>query len=137
GAVCPRTGFSFRYFHLDRTLHRFVTTFTNSTQLEAVRFFIINYETNDHVIRRREDLKVSTAERIVIAGHGAAVQEREQTEPAWLTLQEEIRDRLIQLKKLTELGVTGGLEDSLAEVNRKIERYNDLAPAILKGKPLV
>jgi hypothetical protein len=47
----------------------------------------------------------------------------------WVLLQQEIRDRLIQLKKLTTLGVTGGLEESLAEVNRKVVRYNELVPA--------
>ena len=50
------------------------------------------------------------------------------TEP-WLSLQQEIRDRLIQLKKLTALGVVGGLEESLEEVNRKVAKYNELVPS--------
>ena len=43
-------------------------------------------------------------------------------------LRQEIRIRLVQLKKLTELGITGGLGDSLEHVNRKIRRFNELAP---------
>lgn len=43
-------------------------------------------------------------------------------------LRQEIRNRLVQLKKLTELGITGGLGDALEHVNRKIRRYNELAP---------
>ncbi|MCI3922328.1 hypothetical protein MO973_19030 [Paenibacillus sp. TRM 82003] len=49
--------------------------------------------------------------------------------PRWLSLQHEVHDRLVQLKKLTALGVTGGLDDSLEELNRKIVRYNELVPA--------
>lgn len=44
-------------------------------------------------------------------------------------LRQDIRNRLVQLKKLTELGVTGGLSESLEDVNRKIERYNELSEA--------
>lgn len=51
-----------------------------------------------------------------------------ETQP-WLSLQQEIRDRLIQLKKLTALGIYGGLEESLEEVNRKVAKYNELVPS--------
>lgn len=57
--------------------------------------------------------------------------------PEWMMLQQEIHNRLVQLKKLTELGVTGGLDDSLEELNRKIEAYNDLIPTTMLQKPKV
>lgn len=57
------------------------------------------------------------------------VEEQADNTQPWLTLQQEIRDRLIQLKKLTALGVTGGLEESLEEVNRKVAKYNELVPS--------
>lgn len=80
---------------------------------------------------------MSTAERTVIAQEVEENLNQEHAESTWLILQEEIRDRLIQLKKLTALGVIGGLDDSLAEVNRKIEKYNELVPAPLLRKPEV
>jgi len=66
---------------------------------------------------------VSLAEPTVVdaAMEEAAIEERS-------ALKQDIRNRLVQLKKLTELGVTGGLADSLDDVNRKIERYNELVP---------
>jgi len=66
---------------------------------------------------------VSLAEPTVmdVALEEAAIEERAE-------LKEDILSRLVQLKKLTELGVTGGLSDSLEDVNRKIERYNELVP---------
>ena len=74
---------------------------------------------------------MSTAERILTGTKDDTGQE-----PEWIALQEEIYTRLNQLKQLTELGVTGGLDDSLDEVNRKVERYNELVPAVLM-KPKV
>jgi len=66
---------------------------------------------------------VSVAEPIVHAVlDEAAIEER-------AMLRQDVHNRLVQLKKLTELGVTGGLEESLEDVNRKIERYNEIAPA--------
>lgn len=53
----------------------------------------------------------------------------------WQSLQHEILDRLVQLKKLTALGVTGGLTDSLEELNRKVSRYNELVPSPELRKP--
>ncbi len=66
---------------------------------------------------------MSLAEPTVVdaALEEAAIEERS-------ALKQDIRNRLVQLKKLTELGVTGGLADSLDDVNRKIERYNELVP---------
>ena len=57
------------------------------------------------------------------------LEEQADNTPTWLILRQEIRDRLIQLKKLTALGITGGLEDSLEELNRKVALYNSLVPS--------
>ncbi|TLS50238.1 hypothetical protein FE782_21470 [Paenibacillus antri] len=66
---------------------------------------------------------MSLAEPTVVdvAIEEAAIEER-------AMLKQDVHTRLVQLRKLTELGVTGGLSDSLDDVNRKIERYNELVP---------
>lgn len=73
---------------------------------------------------------MSVAERIVTAirEEETLLRENEPKLPEWMMLQQEIRNRLIQLRKLTELGVTGGLDESLDEVNRKVAAYNALVP---------
>jgi hypothetical protein len=57
--------------------------------------------------------------------------------PTWNSLEQEIHDRLIQLKKLTLLGVTGGLQDSLEQLNKKVVKYNELVPAPSLQKPML
>ncbi|HZG87646.1 hypothetical protein [Paenibacillus sp.] len=74
---------------------------------------------------------------MITAVRWANDQQEETTVEEWLALRGEIRNRLVQLKKLTELGVLGGLDDSLEEVNRKIEKYNEIAPGALGRKAAV
>ncbi len=57
--------------------------------------------------------------------------------PQWLQLQHEIRDRLIQLEKLIDSGIAAGMDGELAEVNKKISKYNNSVPSHLFQKPLV
>lgn len=64
------------------------------------------------------------------------VEEQADNGQTWLILQQEVRDRLIQLQKLTALGITGGLEDSLEEVNRKVALFNSLVPSHMQKKEL-
>ncbi|WP_199614353.1 DnaJ family domain-containing protein [Paenibacillus alkalitolerans] len=54
--------------------------------------------------------------------------------PQWLQLQHEIRDRLVQLDDLLELGVANGIDKELAEVNKKISKYNGIVPSPLFQK---
>jgi hypothetical protein len=97
---------------------------------------MLSTERTERYLTQRGGRRVVTAERLIkaeraeewVAERLEALKKFGSVLPEWLQLQQEIRDRLIQLQKLTALGVTGGLDDSLAEVNRKVIRYNELVP---------
>ncbi|MBP3962707.1 DUF1992 domain-containing protein [Paenibacillus lignilyticus] len=54
--------------------------------------------------------------------------------PAWLMLQHEIRDQLQKLILSSDGGSSGSPESELAEINKKIMKYNNMVPSAILQK---